>query len=223
MADLQLHGRIDLDASADSADSRFSTRYLYGPARGKMFGVMSAMTPGGSLVVCRAFSGQYNGCWEVPGWVGPVFSLAAFHRVHDAEERKIKALGRRIAVQEVDSEQRKKMISLRKQLSQRLMADIHTLYRLKNYAGREAGLGEIFPTGRGIPTGTGDCCAPKLLQHAAVHNLVPLGLAEFYWGRTNRSGSRRQGNYYSSCREKCFPILGFMLCGLSEAGYYARD
>ncbi len=218
MADLECHGRIDLNAPADSADLRFSTEYLYGSARGKMFGVMVAAALDGSLVVCRAFSGQYNGVWEVPGWVGPVFSLVEFYRVHDAEERKIKELGRRIAAHEMDSEHRKKMIAFRKQKSRRLMADIHTLYRLKNCVGREAGLVEIFPTGSGIPTGTGDCCAPKLLQHAAVHNLVPLGLAEFYWGRTNKSGSRRQGRFYPSCREKCFPILGFMLCGLEEAG-----
>ena len=44
-----------------------------------------------------------------------------------------------------------------------------------------------------------------------------FGLAEFYWGRENRSGNRRHALFYPSCEEKCRPILGFMLCGLEEA------
>ncbi len=217
MAALEEHNRIDLEATADHADPRFSTDYLYGPALGKMFGVMVARAPDNSPVVRRAFSGQYNGVWEVPGWVSPIFSLERFHRIHDSEERKIKELGRRIVTPGIDSEQRIQMLVLRKQKSRRLMALIHTLYRLKSVTGRQAGLQEIFPPGRGIPTGVGDCCAPKLLQHAAEHNLVPQGLAEFYWGKTNKSGSRVHGRFYSSCREKCYPILGFMLCGLDKA------
>ena len=94
------------------------------------------------------------------------------------------------------------------------MRDIHALYRLRNFRGQVAGLEEIFPPGMGIPTGTGDCCAPKLLQYAAEHELLPLGLAEFYWGRKNASKTRRQGYFYPSCQIKCQPILGFMLCGL---------
>ena len=217
MAALARYGRIDLEASADTADPRFSTDYLQGPALGKMFGVMVAAALDGSRVVRRAFSGQYNGVWQVPGWVEPVFSLAQFYRLHDPEEQKIKELGCRIAELKPGSESRKRLTKVRKQRSRRLMENIHGLYRLRNFAGREAGLQELFPPGRGIPTGTGDCCGPKLLQHAAVHNLVPLGLAEFYWGRPNKSGSRSQGRFYPSCREKCFPLLGFMLCGLDEA------
>jgi hypothetical protein len=67
-----------------------------------------------------------------------------------------------------------------------------------------------------MPTGTGDCCGPKLLAQAAIEGLRPLGLAEFYWGRENRSGSRRHTTFSASCPEKCGPILGFMLCGLDE-------
>jgi hypothetical protein len=219
MDELESGCRIDQYLRAEQADPRFSTSYLFGAARGKMFGVMVAMAPDGERVVLRAFSGQYNGVWKVPGWAGPVFDQNAFHLVHDGKERKIKELGRQIDQQVVGSLQKLELIALRKKMSQQLMANIHTLYRLKNFSGQVALLQEIFLPDMGIPTGTGDCCAPKLLQYAAEHGLVPLGMAEFYWGRANASGSRQHGRFYSSCRTKCYPILGFMLCGLKEESW----
>ena len=217
MAALETEQRIDLHLPAAQADDRFATSWLFGPARGKMFGVMVAKDGDGRIRTLRAFSGQYCGVWQVPGWVGPVFDLAAFHRVHDAEEREIKALGKKIAEQEHGSPEREQLIAARKMKSRRLMADIHALYRLRNFSGQVAGLQDVFPAGMGIPTGTGDCCAPKLLQHAVENGLVPLGMAEFYWGRENASASRQHGRLYSSCRTKCYPILGFMLCGLEKS------
>ena len=216
MAELEAERRIDLQLSAEEADPCLSTGYLFGPAKGKMFGVLVAMAPNGRRVILRAFSGQYNGFWEVPGWVSPIFDLDVFHRVHDGEERKIKELGRQVEEQVTGSHHRQKLVALRKQTSQQLMVNIHNLYRLKNFAGKQASLHEIFPPGMGIPTGTGDCCAPKLLQYAAEHDLVPLAMAEFYWGLPNSSGTRQQGKFYPSCRAKCHPILGFMLFGLEK-------
>jgi hypothetical protein len=216
MGKLKNEHRIDLHLPAAQADVCFSTDYLFGPARGKMFGVLVAEAPGGGQVTLRAFSGQYNGIWKVPGWVGPIFDLNAFHRVHDDEERRIKALGSQINVLQSGSPARAELIALRNNRSRQLMADIHRLYRLHNFCGRTAGLQDIFLPGTGIPTGTGDCCAPKLLHHAAVHDLRPLGMAEFYWGRTTVSGSRQHGWFYAPCRTRCLPILGFLLCGLEK-------
>ena len=96
------------------------------------------------------------------------------------------------------------------------MKDIHNLYELHNFCGEKKSIYEAFCLPKGIPTGTGDCCAPKLLNYAALKNLKPIGLAEFYWGAENRSGSRQHGEYYSCCENKCQPILGYMLCGLDK-------
>jgi hypothetical protein len=104
----------------------------------------------------------------------------------------------------------------RKQLSQRWMQEIHTLYSLSNFRGQKRPLNEVFTGTGGIPTGTGDCCAPKLFNQAVKENLQPLGLTEFYWGRENASQTRQHGRFYPSCASKCAPILGFMLCGLDE-------
>lgn len=94
------------------------------------------------------------------------------------------------------------------------MQDIHSLYRLHNFRGEQCSLFDLFGDTNGIPTGTGDCCAPKLLNLAARNGLQPLGLAEFYWGKTNKSASRQEGYFYPACQDKCGPILGFLLCGL---------
>ncbi|MCI5133246.1 MAG: hypothetical protein D3904_17460, partial [Candidatus Electrothrix sp. EH2] len=208
--------RIVVVVPLEQADPRCSLGYLQGPARGKMFGVLQARTSNGRHVQVRAFSGQYNGLWQVPGWVDPVFDLQTFHHIHDAEERAIKALSRQIDRLSADAQERQELLRLRKQKSQHLMREIHSLYRLHNFQGRAAGLEKFFRPNKGIPTGTGDCCAPKLLQYAALHGLKPLGLAEFYLGRENASGTRQHGCFYPSCQIKCYPILGFMLCGAGQ-------
>ena len=219
MTRLEYRQRIDLDSTPDRAEPCFSTKYLFGPARGKMFGILIADTPDNKRVELRAFSGQYNGVWQVAGWVEPVFDLTTFHKIHDHRERKIKTAGKQIDALEKGAQQQK-LIAKRKKMSQQLMRDIHDMYRIKNFQGESAGLQQLFQqislTGRGIPTGTGDCCAPKLLQHAVQHNLTPLSLAEFYWGRTNASATRRHGCFYPSCEAKCSLLVGFMLCGLGD-------
>lgn len=102
----------------------------------------------------------------------------------------------------------------RKNMSRELMLRIQHLYSLTNFLGETATLFTAYIPAGGIPTGTGDCCAPKLLNFAAKNNLIPIGITEFYWGRANSSGTRHHGFLYPSCPEKCEPILGFMLCGL---------
>ncbi len=214
MEQLAEQERIDFDVPLQLADSRLATSFLFGPAKGKMFGVMEALTPQGTKIFLRAFSGQYNGAWQVPGWVGPLFDLHAFHRVHDREESRIKELGRQMEGMRADTSAHMILTARRKKMSQNLMRRLHGLYRVYNFSGQVSCLAGVFPEGMGIPTGTGDCCAPKLLQYAAVNNIRPLSLTEFYWGKATASGSRQHGVVYPSCQAKCYPLLGFMLCGL---------
>ena len=90
------------------------------------------------------------------------------------------------------------------------------LYSLSNFKDETVSLREAFCVDKGMPTGAGDCCAPKLLNYAAKNHLKPLSLSEFYYGRENKSGSRQHKTFYSCCEEKCQPILGFLLCGLDK-------
>ncbi len=203
-----------LDASRcidDGHDPRFSTGYLWGEARGQMFGVLECAAPDGSVVVLRAFSCQYNGAWRVDGWVPPVLDVDEFHRITDPVDREIKMLDVEIAAGGEPGLARR-----RRALSRDLMTRIQGLYRFTNFRGETRALTEVFRGG--IPAGAGDCCAPKLLNQAALRGLRPLGISEFYWGRENRSGTRRHGEFYPACAEKCQPILGFLLCGTGPRG-----
>ncbi len=192
----------------------FALSELFGPSCGKMFGVMECLSPDGSTTFIKAFSGQLNGIWEVDGWAPPLFDVKQFEHISYKTEKEIKALGRKIDNCTRNSGEWLMLRKQRRTLSQELMHKIHGLYRLTNFNKETATLVEAFTGNGGIPTGTGDCCAPKLLNYAAKNNLKPVGMKEFYWGKENRSKTRQHGEYYSSCVDKCQPILGFLLCGL---------
>ena len=215
MNELRETHRIDYQTPATHADPRFSTDYLYGEARGQMFGVLECVDADGVTQVLRAFSCQYNGCWEVPGWVPPLFDVPAYAAVMDPADRQIKALGRQMEQLVVGSAAHHRLKMKRRQLSQQIMKELHALYQVRSFRGGVRPLASFFAGKTGIPTGAGDCCAPKLLTAALRRQWRPVGLAEFFWGRDNRSGTRREGEFYASCRDKCYPILGFMLCGVS--------
>lgn len=216
MRRLALQQSIDLLPPGSKSKGALSTAPLFGPARGKMFGVMECQKPDGTTTLCYAFSGQYNGRWQVDGWVPPLFNIDDFWAMTERREKEIKELGREINRCPPHSAAWLAARKERRQLSRELMRDIHGLYRLTNFRGETATLQEAFHGSRGIPTGTGDCCAPKLLNYAAQNKLQPLGISEFFWGRENRAGGHRHGAFASPCTEKCLPILGFMLCGLEE-------
>lgn len=208
--------RIDFTVPDDQADPRFSTDYLFGEARGQMFGVLVCRDKMGQTGVLKAFSGQYNSVWRVPGWVPPLVNVDVLREMSFGVERFIKSLGRRIDALPADSPERKELVDRRKAVSKALMKDIHALYRIPNFRRQLKPLPDIVFGEGGIPTGTGDCCAPKLLGYAARYGLTPLGLAEFYYGKENRSRSRSHGKVYTSCKDKCGRILGYMLCGLDD-------
>lgn len=215
MQRMEQSGRIDFDSK--EPDPRFSTDYLYGPARGQMFGVLTYRDEQGNTGALKAFSGQYNSVWELDGWAPQLLDVETFFRLTKSEERTIKALGKQLEAMPPDSAQRLSLKRERKARSRALMRQVHGLYRLHNFRGERATLFEAALPGTGLPTGTGDCCAPKLLNLAARMDVTPTGLAEFYFGRDNRSGTRTHGQFYPSCKDKCGPILGWMLCGLQES------
>lgn len=216
----KLYGRlekkksIDLSDNGKTVDPLLSTASLFGPQRGKMFGVLECIDGNGQKVWLYGFSGQYNGRWVVPGWAPPLFDLEDFTRLHDPIEREIKELGRQIDCHEAGSSARLELQDRRVQLSRQLMINLHKLYKLTNFRGQTVPLSEAVGTSENLPTGIGDCCAPKLLNQAARRHLIPLSMTEFYFGRTNKSATRYHGCIYAPCADKCRPLLGFLLCGI---------
>ena len=111
-----------------------------------------------------------------------------------------------------------------RQLSQELQTWLFHQYQLLNARGEVKDLVDIWQEYYNRPKllrkyplppgGTGDCCAPKLLQYAYQQGLKPLCMAEFWWGTATKTELRHHLNYYPACRGKCKPILTWMLQGL---------
>lgn len=113
----------------------------------------------------------------------------------------------------------------RKRRSEALQERIFHLFVLQNARGERKDLMEIWGSlpqsplkgGSTIllpPSGSGECCAPKLLQYAYRQGLRPVCMAEFWYGQSPVGEVRHHGHYYPACRSKCLPILTFMLQGL---------
>lgn len=102
----------------------------------------------------------------------------------------------------------------RKQLSRQLQSQMQSAFTLTNFQGNSLSVADVMGK-TFIPTGTGDCCAPKLLHYASTHNLQPIALAELWWGDSTPNGEKINGNFYPACSDRCQPLMGFLLSGLS--------
>jgi tRNA pseudouridine32 synthase/23S rRNA pseudouridine746 synthase len=100
----------------------------------------------------------------------------------------------------------------RKELSRQLQAKMHAAYSVMNFLGQSESLQKLMPS---MPTGTGDCCAPKLLHYGAMQGYKPLAMAEFWFGAA--SLGKIPGQFYGACLERCQPLMGFLLSGLTQS------
>ena len=172
---------------------------------GKMFGVMIVESEH-SLGFLAAYSGLLEGRNDWSYFVPPVFDAQQPDGYFKTKEREI--------MQSADH----------KELSLSLQLWLFQQYRLLNARGETKDLVEIWQDYHSAPRirsryplppgGTGDCCAPKLLQYAYLHHLTPVCMAEFWWGESPKSLIRHHGQFYPACRGKCKPVLTWMLQGL---------
>ena len=185
---------------------------------GKMFGVLVVASPAGgkleeaSLGFLAAYSGLLEGRNDWPYFVPPVFDAQQPDGHFKQEERLISAMQ--------DDSQREE----RRQLSQQLQLWLFRQYRFLNARGEVKDLVNVWQDYHCSarirrkyplpPGGTGDCCAPKLLQYAYLNGLKPVCMAEFWWGPSPKTEIRQHGQFYPACRGKCKPVLTWMLQGL---------
>lgn len=176
------------------------------PSEGKMFGVL--VVEGGFLA---AYSGLLEGRNDWSYFVPPVFDAQQPDGYFKTREREI-SLTTHLSP----------LIS--KKMSQDLQLWLFHQYRMLNAKGEEKDLVDIWQDYHSSPRirrkfplppgGTGDCCAPKLLQYAYQHHLNPVCMAEFWWGPSPKTEIRHHGQFYPACSGKCKPVLTWMLQGL---------
>ena len=180
------------------------------PTEGKMFGVLVVESEEG-LGFLAAYSGLLEGRNDWEFFVPPVFDAQQPDGYFKQKEREISLASHLSPLTS-------------KKMSQDLQLWLFRQYRMLNANGEERDLVEIwhdyhqnpkiqkkFPL---PPGGTGDCCAPKLLQYAYQNSLKPICMAEFWWGPSPQSEIRHHGEFYPACRGKCKPVLTWMLQGL---------
>lgn len=206
--------RLDYEKPVNRADPRLNFDILLPGDRGHMFGVMECLDQAGETVWLKAFSSLGTGVRDVDGWVPYLVETSVFDQVVKPQQEEIKRLTKLRNDLEAGDSARFEIEEKRKAISRDLMPKIHDLYQFHNFRGETRPLREVFRADGGIPGGVGDCCAPKLLNYAAVQKLKPVSVAEFYWGGSNKSGRKQPGQFFEACAEKCQPILGFMLCGI---------
>lgn len=175
-----------------------------------MLGVLEAQDQRGAYHFLKAFSGLYEGKRLLPGWAPPLLDPKEFRRITDPQDRCIQELTRRLKSLPADSPRRASLIKERRDLSRRLTRETLALYRLPLAGGREMAMLDLFRE-KLPPTGTGECCGPKLLGEAHRRGWRPVSLAEFYGGGSTPSGSRRRGIFYDPC-PRCRPLMEVMLC-----------
>lgn len=203
--------------------------------RGKMLGVLVVRRDDGTTGYLAAYSGLLAGRNDWPFFVPPVFDAQQPDGHFKQTEARIsamnKSLSQGVSTLSESSEtlspqggQLADMKQQRKLLSEELQLWLFRQYRMLNRHGEVKDLVEIwrdyhsserirsrFPL---PPGGSGDCCAPKLLQYAYQHQMQPLQIAEFWYGQSPRGEVRHHRQFYPACRGKCRPILSFMLQGL---------
>ncbi len=105
---------------------------------------------------------------------------------------------------------------LRRKRSVKLQHKLFEQYTFLNQYKELKNINEIFELKEDLSpaSGAGECAAPKLLQYAFRHDLQPVAMAEFWWGRSPSSEIRKHGQYYPACNRKCKPILAHMLEGI---------
>lgn len=97
----------------------------------------------------------------------------------------------------------------RKQKSAALQQQLFAEYAFLNQYKELKSLDAIF--NGNPPAGAGECAAPKLLHYAFQHDLKPIAMAEFWWGKSPKSDVKKHQQFYPACTGKCEPILKHML------------
>lgn len=203
-----------------------------------MFGALVCFDENGEQVVLRAFSGLLGGKWNIEGFVPPLFDEEKYNAAISINDKKIHELS--VAPAGETSEQKSARKKLRIKLCNETLRRIYALYKFFCADGIARNFNDITKEklyasfqheensaqnenheknerdGKRnflIPTGTGDCCAPKLLSYAFEKKLLPLSLEEFYWNGADsqKFENADDADFKNPCDEKCGIILPLIL------------
>lgn len=188
-----------------------------------MLGALVCKAQDGKEVTLLANSGnakaiKTSGPAEIDGeiiFVPSIVSAAEIERALSENDREIHGLTEKInkrkSAGDFSDSADKDLRNLRERLCLESLEKVHALYNFHCIDGKIRSLKEIcaeYNKGKFPPTGTGDCCAPKLLDYAFSHGLEALSLAEIKLPQKNKA---LPDNLVPPCDERCGILLPAML------------
>ena len=181
-------------------------------AKGKMFGVLVVRAENGELGYLATFSGKILDEPHPTHFVPSLFDVTTDDSFITKGMLELKAISETMKSAS-SNEELEQLKEQRKNRSYELQHQLFASYVFLNSEGESKSLVKIFADyeGKIPPAGAGECSAPKLLHYAYQHQLTPLAIAEFWWGKSNKSETRQHLQFYPACHDKCVPILGFMV------------
>jgi len=186
--------------------------YDFETQKGKMFGVLVVELSDKSLTFLGTVSGTLQGSSPKQKLVPPIFNESESDAILSNGLRRLAKLTLEIK-QTQAPEKINNLKENRKQHSIELQKTLFTKTEIINNKGEHKNVLEIFSEVADSypPAAAGECAAPKLLQYALKHKLKPVAIAEFWWGNMPKSKARKHSKFYPACKEKCKPILEYML------------
>lgn len=179
---------------------------------GIMIGCCIARSNTGKMIVLYTVSGNARVIVDSENltggiFIGPIVSNESINAALSSNDDEIHRLTNDIKL----SESKDIVLELKKQrekLTTQSLSKVHDLYVFNCHDGKKRSLKEMCRTsnrGKLPPTGTGDCCAPKLLDYCYSNGLSPVSMCEIYYG--NDSEKKKSGQVYGPCDERCGLIL----------------
>lgn len=180
--------------------------------KGKMFGVLVVQNNDDKLFYLGTISGKLMGKIQCDRFIPSVFDDATDDFFINKGMKELSNMSTQIISSESQTE-KDHLIAQRKKKSFQIQQQLFENYSFQNLSGDSANVLEIFKSADldSPPSAAGECAAPKLLQFALSHNLKPIAIAEFWWGKSPKSEQREHLVFYPACKNKCRPILEFML------------
>jgi tRNA pseudouridine32 synthase/23S rRNA pseudouridine746 synthase len=192
-------------------------KYDFQTQKGKMFGVLGVQLKEGSYGFIATISGKLSRNGSYPKFIPSIFDDSSDDFFINKGMTELTEIGNQIKntndtseIVELKEKRKLKSIAIQQQLFEN--------YQFLNQLGEKKNVLQVFERSShgNPPSAAGECAAPKLLQFAFGHGLSPIAIAEFWWGNSPKNKglalpSRKHKGYYPACKDKCRPILEYML------------
>ena len=180
--------------------------------RGKMFGVLVVQKEDHTFAYLGTISGKIPGNATCDNFIPSVFEESTDDFFINKGMTELTEMGEKIR----KTNNQKEILALtesRKLKSFALQNRLFENYQFLNLLGAEQNVLEIFKLSShgNPPSAAGECAAPKLLHYAFKQQLKPIAIAEFWWGNPPKNKERSHKIFYPACKDKCRPILEYML------------